>query len=75
MKIFIILITLIISGCVTKPIPVVYQCPIINLPQEPKSYTSTLTDSSSPDRVVKSYVADLAAYKSWCHAIQKQINY
>jgi len=74
MRMFVIILIIFIAGCATKPIPVIYQCPALILPPEPKAYTLTLTAGSSPDRVVKSYAADLSAYKSWCHSVQKQIN-
>lgn len=63
-----------IVSCATKPIPVVYQCPVVKLPPEPVAHLSRLTNKSRPDQVLKAYVADLSAYKGWCHAVQKQVN-
>lgn len=62
------------ASCAVKPIPVVYQCPNIQLPKEPKEYTSKLTQKSRPDEVVKAYYADLSSYKAWCEIVKKQLD-
>lgn len=63
----------VLTGCTTKPIPAVYDCPVIKLPQVPRLYTLDLSSKSTAAAVVKSYAADLSAYKAWCHIVQQQV--
>lgn len=71
---FFIIVVLACSGCVTKPIPVTYNCPTLKLPPEPYAPTSKLNDNSAPSDVIRAYVATAKAYKGWCRIVQKQVS-
>lgn len=62
-----------LMGCTSKPIPLAYDCPIITLPVTPISQTKKLTAHSTPDSVIKAYVADLSTYKRWNKAVYQEI--
>jgi len=51
-----------------------YDCPDIDLPEAPELPIYSLTPSSTPDLVMKSYVASVAMMKHWQEAVIKQIN-
>lgn len=69
----IIVIGIILAGCTPKPIPIAYDCPIIELPNSPISQTKNLTANSKPNTVVQSYAADLSAYRAWNQAVYQEI--
>lgn len=51
-----------LTGCaVTKPTPIAYKCPLIQLPPYPISQTRKLKKGSHANTVVQSYAADLGA--------------
>lgn len=64
-----------VAGCSTqKPLPVVYDLPTIKLPAAPPEFTQGLNDKSTPDEVVKAWVASSVAYKSWMIAVKRQFS-
>ena len=76
LKIFLSLIAvLILTSCSCKPqlIPIVQKLPPIILPSDPVNYTKNLTLKSSPDEVIKAWVATAISYRNWNIIVRKQI--
>ena len=62
------------AGCVApKPIPIAYNCPIIQLPPDPEIITRQLTDASRPDEVMKAWVATASSYYQWNRIVHQEI--
>ena len=61
-------------GCATKPIEIAYDCPKLILPKDPILYTQKLTNKSSAEQVMKSWVATANAYRDWNVTVRKQVN-
>lgn len=62
------------TGCGTKAIqPIAYDCPKIKLPNDPIDYTKSLNEKSTPDEVIKAWVATAQSYKGWNKTVRRQI--
>jgi hypothetical protein len=59
MKLLILLIPLILTGCTTQPLQVTAPCPKPNLPAEPRYPVVDLKQGDSHATVAKAYVASL----------------
>ena len=70
----IIVLVLCLPTCAMKPTPIAYQTPHIMLPPDPIPATANLNPKSSPDQVVKAWVATATAYKKWCSIVREQIS-
>jgi hypothetical protein len=68
-----IILSLIVTSCTTTPVPVVYNCPAIVLPQLPVAQTSRLKPDATPDKIIKAWVATATEYKAWAISAQKQV--
>ena len=66
-------ISLCLSSCASKPIPIQFNCPRIMLPPDPIEATKKLTAKSSPDTVAKAWVATTTEYKGWNIIVRKQL--
>ena len=60
-------------ACASKIEPVAYNCPRIELPDDPVSLTDTITDDSTPDEVMKAWVATAYAYRGWNRTVRQQV--
>jgi len=58
------LLTFSCVSCAVKPAPIVYDCPKVVLISSPV-FKDKLTSSSTPDQVVKFWVARAKGYKQW----------
>ena len=74
MLVAVLQLVFILSGCtIPKPVPVVYDCPIVDLPPDPVPATRKLTVKSRPDEVVKAWVATAKAYKQWNTIVRQEV--
>jgi hypothetical protein len=48
-------------------------CAHVDLPADPKSTVNLLSDKSTPDQVIKAWVATAYAYREWNIIVRKQI--
>ena len=66
--------SLLLTGCASEiePVPVAYNCPRLMLPDDPVPATIQLTDKSTPDEVIKAWVATAYAYRGWNQIVRKQ---
>jgi hypothetical protein len=65
---------LLLTGCTKEaPIPVSYDCPSITLPPDPKLPTPLLTSASTPDSVMKWWVAYGYSMRGWNKAVRAEI--
>jgi hypothetical protein len=62
-----------LPGCVTKPIPIVYDCPKIILPSDPVLALKKLTVKSTPDQVVKACWIDISNLRGWNSTVRQQV--
>jgi hypothetical protein len=53
--------------------PIAYECPKVILPADPILPIKTLTAKSTPDQVMKSWIATATAYRDWNRVVRKQI--
>lgn len=63
---------LLLAGC--TPHPIAYQCPKIQLPDNPKLAIDNLKSGDKPDVVVKAMVSSIIALKDWNSIVRKQVN-
>lgn len=63
---------LILTSC-ARITPIAYDCPIITLPTDPIVPIMLITSTSSPDEVMKAWVATAIAYRDWNRVVHKQI--
>ena len=61
-----------ITSCST-PVKVAYECPRIQLPADPVAPVTKLTDKSTPDEVIKAWVATATVYRNWNKTVRKQV--
>ena len=74
MKLVILIsLALTLFGCSTKPVRLAYDCPIIQLPDDPYIATESLTENSGADEIIKAWVATAYAYRGWNIAVRKQV--
>jgi hypothetical protein len=73
MRLVIFISFLCLIGCSTKPTRIAYDCPTIQLPDDPVAATETLTDESDAADVIKAWVATAYAYRGWNVAVRKQV--
>lgn len=73
-RVCVIIVFLACSSCTHKSEPIAYQCPPILLPPDPKAAVLKLTVKSSPDEVIKAWVATAVAYRDWNRIVKKQVN-
>lgn len=67
------LLIFLFTGCATKPVPVAYDCPTLELPADPVPATRKLTDKSRPDEVIKAYVKTVRDYVSWNQVVRAEV--
>lgn len=65
-----IIIILTLTSCTTR---MSYNCPKIILPKDPDNVLKTITFESSPDEVMKAWVATATGYRDWNRVVRKQI--
>lgn len=68
-----LMLCLLVTACMKSQPPVTYQCPRVVLPDDPKNNLATLTEESTPDQVIKAWVATAVAYRNWNHAVREQV--
>lgn len=71
---FVVVITILLSACATKPVQIAYNCPTLMLPPDPVPFTRSLTGKSPPDEVVKAWVATAIAYRDWDRVVRLQVS-
>ena len=64
-----------LAGCATKPKPVAYHCPRLQLPPDPTIYVLKLNKKSTPNEVVQAWVATTLAYRNWNKAVRQQVEF
>jgi len=75
MRAGILAVILLISGCATeKPVQIMYNCPAIELPVDPEVPVKKLKKTSTPDQVVKAWVATAVAYREWNKNVRAEVN-
>ncbi len=70
MKCLIVVLMLAMVGCTSKVYP---NCPTIVLPDDPRVPVKDLTLESTPDEVIKAWVATAYAYRDWNRVVRRQI--
>lgn len=65
------ILILFLVGC-SSPV-LIPQVQAIKLPPDPVNGVAALTDKSSPDEVVRAWVATATAYRNWNRTVRKQI--
>ena len=70
---YLLVIMLMLSGCATKPIPVVYDCPVIMLPADPIPDIRKLKPDARPDQIIKAWVATATQYRGWDQTVRAEI--
>lgn len=71
----IVFLTLICGCTATKPKPVVYECPRLQLPPNPTPYVLQLNAKSTPNEVVQAWAATALAYYNWNLAVNQQVEF
>ena len=61
-----------LTAC-TSVKPVAFKCPRIILPADPVPATRKLTPKSTPDQVVKAWVATSYLYQGWNKTVRQQV--
>jgi hypothetical protein len=73
-KSILILAVSLLTACATsKPAPVVYDCPELEVPPEPPAAIHKLTAISRPDEVMKAYVKTVRDYRSWIQVVEAEV--
>ncbi len=69
-----LVVSCLVCGCThDNPVKVVYDIPELSLPPDPIPYTNTLTSKSTPDQVMKAWVATAMQYRGWNQAVRKEV--
>jgi hypothetical protein len=74
MRTAVFLAVVLLTGCVSKPVPVAYDCPQIVLPPDPILATRKLTAKSKPGDAAKAWVSTAVACCAWNKTVRKQVN-
>jgi hypothetical protein len=73
MRKLLVIVCCLLSACASTPKPIILQTCDFHFPDEPNPPIYKLNPHSSPDEVMKAYVATVVLYEGWINTVTLQV--